>query len=76
MVKLTRNCRFKLRRLACLFAVALTLVPLSSGCGDRGQLRSQVWSSGIASLPQRTTTLKAHLHDGSVLVFSSWALAR
>ena len=66
--------RMLTRRLLVLVAVVLVLLPMIMGCGVRSLRRSEVRPGGIATLPRLNTTLKAHLHDGSVLVFASWAL--
>lgn len=57
------------RGLTCLL-LALSL----AGCGVRGLRRAEVPPHAIATVPMRNTTLKAHLHDGSLLIFSTWHL--
>lgn len=55
-------------------AAVLLLAFASMGCGARMLLRSEVLPGAIDTLSRSHTTLKAHLHDGSVLVFASWKL--
>jgi hypothetical protein len=57
---------------AVLLACAL-LLP-GAGCGIRGLRRTEVAPNLLGSVPTHNTTLKAHLHDGSLVVFSSWQL--
>ncbi len=62
-----------LRQLAA--AVPLLVVALAgSGCGVRALHRSEVAPGSLATAPRTNVTLKAHLRDGSVLVFGSWTL--
>ncbi len=52
----------------------LAFVLAGNGCGVRALHRTEVAPGSLATAPHRNATLKAHLRDGSVLVFGSWAL--
>lgn len=56
--------------LVLLVAWGVSLV--AAGCGVRGLRRSEVAPGAIAQAPQKEATLKAHLRDGSVVVFDRW----
>ena len=53
--------------------VLMGLLLHTLGCGVRGLKRVEVAPSQLASAPKQNATLKAHLRDGSVIVFDSWA---
>ncbi len=72
----TRQATVRLFRGALAFGVMLSLC-LACGCGVRairGLRRTQVPPDALWKVTQSGTVLKAHLHDGSVLVFDSWVL--
>ncbi len=58
-------------RILALAALAL----LGVGCGIRGLRREMVEPRALLDVPHEQTTLKAHLRDGRMLVFTSWAMA-
>ena len=59
------------RRAVVVAVLAGSLLNLT-GCGIRALKRSEVTPRGLASAPRVDATLKAHLHDGSVIVFDAW----
>lgn len=65
--------RMRLQRVGPVLMACLLLTP-AAGCGVRGLRRMAVTPHELAAVPRRNTTLKAHLHDGSMLVFSGWRL--
>jgi hypothetical protein len=59
-------------RVRSLLQACLLLLLSGAGCGIRGLRRTEVPANMLAAVPTYNTTLKAHLHDGSLVVFRSW----
>lgn len=54
--------------------VLLAAALLADGCGIHGLRRTEVAPGALATAPRERSTLKAHLRDGGVIVFSDWTL--